>query len=49
MDAFSYAAVWDTIAQGKTIEGKSYGAAAMITDTESPPPAANPRMFVAAL
>ena len=37
MDAFSNAAVWDTIAQGKTIEGKSYGAAAMITDTESPP------------
>jgi hypothetical protein len=37
MDAFSNAAVWDTIAQGKTIEDKSYGAAAMITDTESPP------------
>ena len=37
MDAFSNAAVWDTIAQGKTLEGKSYGAAAMITDTESPP------------
>ena len=37
MDAYTNAAVWATIAQGKTIEGKTYGAAAMITDTESPP------------
>ena len=37
MDAYTNAAVWATIAQGKPIEGKTYGAAAMITDTESPP------------